>query len=220
MRQKIQKLAEKVLNIKETKIKERIKKRNTEYIRKFEGVKEKEKEIKEIVDGIEKLYDEWKNQVRRIPKDIDNIFSQKVLPQIKEVKAQDLGKVLNQLIERYEDKKYSTVTLGLLISLLFNRTVNQYIKEEKRKGKELKEIEPLNVTLNTKNLKNPISLLGYENQERSCLMVTGDVGYWTGYFMKGGKLIIDGKSKGFSLSAFSQGNKGEIWHQGKRIWPE
>jgi len=219
LRQKIQKLAEKVLNIQETETEERIKKKRTEYQNKFEGVKQKEREIKEIVDEIEKLYDEWKNQVRRIPKDIANILSQKVIIKIREIKAQYLEKVLNQLLERYEEKEYSTVTLGLLISLLLNRTVNQYIKEEMEKGKELKQIEPLNVNLNTKKLKNPISLLGYENQEKSYLKITGNAGAWTAYFMKGGKLIIDGKVKGFSLSAFSQNNKGEIWYQGKKIWP-
>jgi len=220
LRQKIQKLAEKVLNIQETETEERIKKKRTEYQNKFEGVKQKEREIKEIVDEIEKLYDEWKNQVRRIPKDIANILSQKVIIKIREIKAQYLEKVLNQLLERYEEKEYSTVTLGLLISLLLNRTVNQYIKEEMEKGKELKQIEPLNVNLNTKKLKNPISLLGYENQEKSYLKITGNAGAWTAYFMKGGKLIIDGKVKGFSLSAFSQNNKGEIWYQGKKIWPQ
>ncbi len=220
LRQKIQKLAEKVLNIQETETEERIKKKRTEYQNKFEGVKQKEREIKEIVDEIEKLYDEWKNQVRRIPKDIANILSQKVIIKIREIKAQYLEKVLNQLLERYEEKEYSTVTLGLLISLLLNRTVNQYIKEEMEKGKELKQIEPLNVNLNTKKLKNPISLLGYENQEKSYLRITGNAGAWTAYFMKGGKLIIDGKVKGFSLSAFSQNNKGEIWYQGKKIWPQ
>jgi len=219
LRQKIQKLAEKVLNIQETETEERIKKKRTEYQNKFEGVKQKEREIKEIVDEIEKLYDEWKNQVRRIPKDIANILSQKVIIKIREIKAQYLEKVLNQLLERYEEKEYSAVTLGLLISLLLNRTVNQYIKEEMEKGKELKQIEPLNVNLNTKKLKNPISLLGYENQEKSYLRITGNAGAWTAYFMKGGKLIIDGKVKGFSLSAFSQNNKGEIWYQGKKIWP-
>ncbi|MCD6215273.1 MAG: hypothetical protein J7J46_09975 [Candidatus Desulfofervidus sp.] len=219
LRQKIQKLAEKVLNIQETETEERIKKKRTEYQNKFEGVKQKEREIKEIVDEIEKLYDEWKNQVRRIPKDIANILSQKVIIKIREIKAQYLEKVLNQLLERYEEKEYSAVTLGLLISLLLNRTVNQYIKEEMEKGKELKQIEPLNVNLNTKKLKNPISLLGYENQEKSYLKITGNAGAWTAYFMKGGKLIIDGKVKGFSLSAFSQNNKGEIWYQGKKIWP-
>jgi len=219
LRQKIQKLAEKVLNIQETETEERIKKKRTEYQNKFEGVKQKEREIKEIVDEIEKLYDEWKNQVRRIPKDIANILSQKVIIKIREIKAQYLEKVLNQLLERYEEKEYSTVTLGLLISLLLNRTVNQYIKEEMEKGKELKQIEPLNVNLNTKKLKNPISLLGYENQEKSYLRITGNAGAWTAYFMKGGRLIIDGKVKGFSLSAFSQNNKGEIWYQGKKIWP-
>jgi len=220
LRQKIQKLAEKVLNIQETETEERIKKKRTEYQNKFEGVKQKEREIKEIVDEIEKLYDEWKNQVRRIPKDIANILSQKVIIKIREIKAQYLEKVLNQLLERYEEKEYSAVTLGLLISLLLNRTVNQYIKEEMEKGKELKQIEPLNVNLNTKKLKNPISLLGYENQEKSYLRITGNAGAWTAYFMKGGKLIIDGKVKGFSLSAFSQNNKGEIWYQGKKIWPQ
>ncbi len=220
LRQKIQKLAEKVLNIQETETEERIKKKRTEYQNKFEGVKQKEREIKEIVDEIEKLYDEWKNQVRRIPKDIANILSQKVIIKIREIKAQYLEKVLNQLLERYEEKEYSTVTLGLLISLLLNRTVNQYIKEEMEKGKELKQIEPLNVNLNTKKLKNPISLLGYENQEKSYLKITGNAGAWTAYFMKGGRLIIDGKVKGFSLSAFSQNNKGEIWYQGKKIWPQ
>jgi len=220
LRQKIQKLAEKVLNIQETETEERIKKKRTEYQNKFEGVKQKEREIKEIVDEIEKLYDEWKNQVRRIPKDIANILSQKVIIKIREIKAQYLEKVLNQLLERYEEKEYSTVTLGLLISLLLNRTVNQYIKEEMEKGKELKQIEPLNVNLNTKKLKNPISLLGYENQEKSYLRITGNAGAWTAYFMKGGRLIIDGKVKGFSLSAFSQNNKGEIWYQGKKIWPQ
>ena len=220
LRQKIQKLAEKVLNIQETETEERIKKKRTEYQNKFEGVKQKEREIKEIVDEIEKLYDEWKNQVRRIPKDIANILSQKVIIKIREIKAQYLEKVLNQLLERYEEKEYSTVTLGLLISLLLNRTVSQYIKEEMEKGKELKQIEPLNVNLNTKKLKNPISLLGYENQEKSYLKITGNAGAWTAYFMKGGRLIIDGKVKGFSLSAFSQNNKGEIWYQGKKIWPQ
>jgi len=220
LRQKIQKLAEKVLNIQETETEERIKKKRTEYQNKFEGVKQKEREIKEIVDEIEKLYDEWKNQVRRIPKDIANILSQKVIIKIREIKAQYLEEVLNQLLERYEEKEYSTVTLGLLISLLLNRTVNQYIKEEMEKGKELKQIEPLNVNLNTKKLKNPISLLGYENQEKSYLRITGNAGAWTAYFMKGGRLIIDGKVKGFSLSAFSQNNKGEIWYQGKKIWPQ
>ena len=220
LRQKIQKLAEKVLNIQETETEERIKKKRTEYQNKFEGVKQKEREIKEIVDEIEKLYDEWKNQVRRIPKDIANILSQKVIIKIREIKTQYLEKVLNQLLERYEEKEYSTVTLGLLISLLLNRTVNQYIKEEMEKGKELKQIEPLNVNLNTKKLKNPISLLGYENQEKSYLKITGNAGAWTAYFMKGGRLIIDGKVKGFSLSAFSQNNKGEIWYQGKKIWPQ
>jgi len=220
LRQKIQKLAEKVLNIQETETEERIKKKRTEYQNKFEGVKQKEREIKEIVDEIEKLYDEWKNQVRRIPKDIANILSQKVIIKIREIKAQYLEKVLNQLLERYEEKEYSTVTLGLLISLLLNRTVSQYIKEEMEKGKELKQIEPLNVNLNTKKLKNPISLLGYENQEKSYLRITGNAGAWTAYFMKGGRLIIDGKVKGFSLSAFSQNNKGEIWYQGKKIWPQ
>ena len=220
LRQKIQKLAEKVLNIQETETEERIKKKRTEYQNKFEGVKQKEREIKEIVDEIEKLYDEWKNQVRRIPKDIANILSQKVIIKIREIKAQYLEKVLNQLLERYEEKEYSTVTLGLLISLLLNRTVNQYIKEEMEKGKELKQIEPLNVNLNTKKLKNPISLLGYENQEKSYLRITGNACAWTAYFMKGGRLIIDGKVKGFSLSAFSQNNKGEIWYQGKKIWPQ
>jgi len=208
------------LNIQETETEERIKKKRTEYQNKFEGVKQKEREIKEIVDEIEKLYDEWKNQVRRIPKDIANILSQKVIIKIREIKAQYLEKVLNQLLERYEEKEYSTVTLGLLISLLLNRTVNQYIKEEMEKGKELKQIEPLNVNLNTKKLKNPISLLGYENQEKSYLKITGNAGAWTAYFMKGGRLIIDGKVKGFSLSAFSQNNKGEIWYQGKKIWPQ
>ena len=220
LRQKIQKLAEKVLNIQETETEERIKKKRTEYQNKFEGVKQKEREIKEIVDEIEKLYDEWKNQVRRIPKDIANILSQKVIIKIREIKAQYLEKVLNQLLERYEEKEYSTVTLGLLISLLLNRTVNQYIKEEMEKGKEFKQIEPINVNLNTKKLKNAISLLGYENQEKSYLRITGNAGSWTAYFMKGGKLIIDGKVKGFSLSAFSQNNKGEIWYQGKKIWPQ
>ena len=220
LRQKIQKLAEKVLNIQETETEERLKKRRIEYQNRFEGVKQEEKEIKEIVDEIEKLYDEWKNQVRRIPKDIANIFSQKVIIKIKEIKVQYLEEVLNQLVERYEEKEYSTVTLGLLISLLLNRTVTQYIKEEMAKGKESKQIEPLNVHLNTKKLKNAISLLGYENQEKSYLKITGNAGLWTAYFMKGGKLIIDGKVKGFSLSAFSQNNKGEIWYQGKKIWPQ
>ncbi|MDL1955660.1 MAG: hypothetical protein LWW95_01205 [Candidatus Desulfofervidus auxilii] len=214
----IQKLAEKILKFKEAKIKERIKKK-AEYRKKFDKIKKKEKEIEEIVDQIEKLYDRWKDKVRRFPKDIADLFSQGFLPKIKDIKAEDVEKVLNQLIERYEDKRYSPITLGLLISLLFNRTVNQYVKEEIEKGKKLEEIKPLNVTLDAKNLKHPLSLLGYENQEKSCLRVMGDVGYWIGYFMEGGKLIINGKAKGFSLSAFSQRNKGEIWYQGKRIWP-
>jgi len=214
----IQKLAQKVLRIKESEI-ERIKKK-AGYRKLVDRIKEKEREIEEIVDQIEKLYDGWKEMIGRYPKDTANMLSQHVLPQIKEIKAQDLERVLNELIERYEDKKYSPISLGLLISLLFNRTVNQYIKEEMEKGKKFEDIEPLSVTLNIKNLKNPLCLLGYENQEKSCLIIVGDVGSWTGYFMKGGKLIIKGKARSFGLSAFSHDNKGEIWYQGRRVWPK
>ena len=212
----IQKLAQKVLRLKVTDMR----KGGVKYKQKFGQIEKREKEIKEIVDRIEKVYEGWKEIVRRFPKEIANFFSYKVLPEIEKIKPQDLEKILNQLIEKYNDKEYSPVTFGLLLSLLINRTVDEYVKVEMQKGKKINEIKPLNIVLDLERVKKPPCLIGYENRDKSYLTIMGNLGHWVGYFMKGGKLIIKGRVKSFGLSAFCQSNKGEIWYKGKRIWPK
>ena len=144
------------------------------------------------------------------------------------------------MIKRYEEREYHPGDFGRFLSALINRTVEEYIESQEKKGKKFKEIEPLEIHLDVRKLPE-IDYLGYENQEKSHLFIKGDVSSQTGMNMKGGKVVVEGNVTGiwtgehmkggqleikgvkgesidFSTSAFSPGNQGTIILKGIKIW--
>jgi hypothetical protein len=165
---------------------------------------EKEKRIEEIVSQIEKAYEENKSKLEETTFETIPIIEEEILPKIPEIKSKDLEGVLNQLLERCKNKDYDPSDLGLLISLINNRTVEEYIRENQEEGKEEKDIEPLNIHLKIDQLKKSISYLGYKNSEKSNLFIEGNCKDRIGYFAEGGKIEVNGNCNDW-VGSFNNG---------------
>jgi formylmethanofuran dehydrogenase subunit C len=171
---------------------------------------EKHERIEEKVNQIEKIYEDnnsleelWTGTLRSFS------ISEEIISEIPEVKSEDLEGVLNSLLERYKNKDYNPDDLGYLVSLINNRTVEEYVRKNKEEGKEEKDIQPLSTHLKVDYLKKSISYLGYKNPEKSNLFIEGSCRDGIGSNAKGGKIEVNGNCNGFP-GAFNQGGEIEV----------
>ena len=158
----------------------------------IEEHEEKEKRIEEIVNQIEKAYEENKSKLEETTFETVPIIEEEILPKIPEIKSEDLEGVLNQLLEKYKDKDYHPSDLGLLTSLINNRTIEEYVRKNQEEGKEEKDIQPLSTHLKVDQLERSISYLGYKNPEKSNLFIEGNCKNRIGYSAEGGKIEVNG----------------------------
>jgi len=199
---------------------------------------EEEKLSEKLSEKIEEVYDEKKQELVRKNVFEDDIYSsiqKEILPKIPKIPPSLLEKILQKLTRRKKNYFYVRY-FTILLCALINRTIEEYIEFQKKKGKELKEIKPLEVHLNLldgEQLFTP----GYKNPEKSHVLIRGDVNWCAGARMTGGKVVIEGNTnsqtgqymtggileikgevKSFDKSAFSPNNKGTIIWKGIEIW--
>jgi len=156
-----------------------------------------EKSSEKLSKKIEEVYDEKKQELVRknvFEGEIYSSIQKEILPKILKIPPSLLEKTLQKVIRIYEEKEYNETHFGLLLSALINRTVEEYIESQERKGKKLEEIKPLEIYLNLIKLPRKLYYLGYGNSEKSHLFLKGDVDWNLGKYMTGGKIIVEGNS--------------------------
>ena len=188
-----------------------------------------EKEIKETVGKIEKVYESEKEGTKnvgavRVPEYVE----EKILPFVPKIPPESLEKIINQFIEIYKDKGEYNYRLCSYISSVINRTTREYVQREKDEGMKEKEIKDLTLHLDLEPLEEIVGL-GYKNQEKCHLIiegknkkssigqemkggkieVNGDGGEYIGSNMKGGEIEIKGNA-GIRVAQGMQGGQIEI----------
>ena len=175
------------------KMVEGVKERWKEKIEGYERIPEKlSEEIEEVFEDEEKkeeLKTWWKLAKQKY------FFIQKeILPKIPKIPPSLLEKTLQKVIERYERKKYDPADFSLLLTALINRTVQEYTKAQEKKGKKIEDIPPLEIHLDVRKLPEKLEYFGYKNQEKSHLIIEGNV-YWdVGAKMTGGRIEVKGNT--------------------------
>ena len=144
-----------------------------------------EKEIKETVEILEEIYDEKKMELWNI-KEIEYIlkFFQKDFSKKKiKINPLFLKEILKELTVKYTNKEYNSFDFGIFLSSIINWTLIH--------SQEKKEIK---INLDLKNLPD-LKGIGFRNQQRSFLVVNGDVGDLFVSQMEGGKVILNGSAQ-------------------------
>lgn len=168
-----------------------------------EEERQPEEKIEKLVDIIERGFEKARN------KGDDNrikIIQEEILPKIPSLGPGDLQRVIDSLLERYKDKEKDNFHLGWPISYLINRTVNEYVQSELKKGKKMEEIKDLTINLDLGSFKNPVSLLGEDNLDKSHLIIKGGCDFRIGGYMKGGEIEIEGDVE-HSLGEYMTGGR-------------
>jgi len=172
-------------------------------------IKEGERLSKELSEKIEEVFEERKKKLGEMMNSENMVafIQEKILPEIPRIPSFLLEKTLQKLIERYEKREYSPLYFSLLLSTLINRTIEEYIESQRKKGKKFEEIKPLEIHLDLERLPENLQCFGYRNQEKSHLFIKEGIQMGLGDSMIGGKIIIEGNA-GYELGSFMTG--GEI----------
>jgi len=144
-----------------------------------------EKEIKETVEILEEIYDEKKMELWNI-KETEYVlkFFQKDFSKKKiKINPLFLKEILKELTVKYTNKEYNSFDFGIFLSSVINWTL--ICSQEK---KEIK------INLDLKKLPD-LKGIGFRNQQRSFLIVNGDVGDLFVSQMEGGKVILNGSAQ-------------------------
>ncbi|MBU4298449.1 hypothetical protein KJ636_00165 [Patescibacteria group bacterium] len=185
------------------KIKESYQKREERKAKK-EPTKERteEEKIEDIVGGTNEVYRKIKEQVGynfetefmigNAERAMEIMYDGMKERKISEIKIGNLEKVLNEFVKTGVEKRYSASELGFIISFLAKKSVEEYVKKEKQKGKELKDINVVDVKLPTKGLKEPLHFLGYKIPEKLRLIIDSNAGNSVGEKNRGGQIIVNG----------------------------
>jgi len=185
------------------KMVEEVEERWKEKIEGYERIPEK------LSEKIEEVFEERKKKLGEMVNSENMVafIQEKILPEIPKIPSFLLEKTLQKLIERYEKREYSPLYFSLLLSTLINRTIEEYIESQRKKGKKFEEIKPLEIHLDLERLPENLQCFGYRNQEKSHLFIKEGIQMGLGDSMIGGKIIIEGNS-GYELGSFMTG--GEI----------
>jgi len=144
-----------------------------------------EKEIEEIVEVLEGIYDEKKMELWNI-KETEYIFKlfQKDFSKKKiKINPLFLKEILRELTIKYTNKEYNSFDFGIFLSAIINWTLIY--------SQEKKEIK---INLDLKRLPD-LKGIGFRNQQRSFLVVNGNVGDLFVSQMEGGKVILNGSAQ-------------------------
>ncbi|MCG2688436.1 hypothetical protein L6250_02240 [Candidatus Parcubacteria bacterium] len=175
---------------------------------------EKEKALseKEIRNVVKILRKEWKDfkKAREFKKGeiITQWKNEIFLPQVPEIPSKSVPKVIRRFLEKFEKEKDKEKDMenyfGYFVSSIINKTVREYVSQERKKGKEHSEIEHLSFRLHLEDFKEPFSHLGYRNQEKCYLSIylgkTGKEFHSLGEEMEGGDINVHG-DVGYAVGA-------------------
>jgi len=182
-------------------------KRWKEKIEEFEMVEKSVKELK-------KLWEENEEKIKgKFNDETFLFFSSLPLP---ETSSFFLERISNKFLKEFDWKKFEERenldrNLGLFLSAFLHKNTENYISSQKKKGIKEKNIKPIKIHLDVKELPVRLSMLGYQNPEKLHLTIEGDCEKFTGIKMQGGKIIVKGNcrnSTGYEME------KGEIIVEG------
>lgn len=126
---------------------------------------------------------------------IDRFMEGQFSSVIPDIKIEYLEQILNGFIKKgIEEKERLTPEAGLVISYLANETFKRYIKEEEAKGVKPEDIKSVQIKLDTRELKEPLSFLGRKIPEKLRLIIDGNAGNSVGEKSDGGQVIVDGNT--------------------------
>jgi len=131
-----------------------------------------------------------------------------------------LERISNKFLKEFNWKKFEgkedfETYLGLFLSAFLKKNIEDYISSQKKKGIKEKNIKPIKIHLDVKELPVRLSYLGYQNPKKLHLIVEGNCGIRTGDEMQGGKIIIKGNCKDCTGGVMSDGEiivKGNCGH--------
>ena len=106
-----------------------------------------------------------------------------------------LERISNKFLKEFNWKKFEgkedfETYLGLFLSAFLKKNIEDYISSQKKKGIKEKNIKPIKIHLDVKELPVRLSMLGYQNPEKLHLTIEGDCEKFTGIKMQGGKIIV------------------------------
>jgi len=170
------------------KMVEGVKERWKEKIEKFEMVEKSVKELKKLWEKNEAGL-ELKESITVFP-----LFSSLPLP---EIPPSLLERTSNKFLKefdwkKFEEREYLGADLGLFLSAFLKKNIENYVSSQKKKGIKEKNIKPIEIHLDVKELPIRLSGLGYQNPEKLYIVVEGDCGVLTGNKMKDGRIVVEG----------------------------
>ena len=189
--------------------------------------KDFKKEIKEIVEVLEGIYDKKKMELWNIKevKYIFRLFKKDFSKKKIKINPLFLKEILRELTIKYTNKEYNSFDFGIFLSAIINWTL--ICSQEK---KEIK------INLDLKKLPD-LKGIGFRNQQRSFLVINGNVGDLFVSQMEGGKVILNGSTQdlagkemrngkveingnvsSFDKTIFSSSNKGVVFWQEEKIF--
>jgi len=180
---------------------------------------EVEKKIEEYIEkSVKKLKRLWAENEEKIRKKDywDGTFSFISSFPLPETSPSFLERISNKFLKefdwkKFEGRKFLEDDLGLFLSAFLHKNTENYISSQKKKGIKEKNIKPIKIHLDVKELPVRLSMLGYQNPEKLHLTIEGDCEKFTGIKMQGGKIIVKGNcrnSTGYEME------KGEIIVEG------
>ena len=175
---------------------------------------EKKEKIEEFIEKsvkkLKRIWEENEKEMRSvIPGKVFSFFLSLPLP---ETPPSFLERISNKFLkefdwEKFKRRKNIEGDLGLFFSAFLKRNIKSYILFQKEKGIKEKDIKPIKVHLDVKELPVYLDYLGWQNPKKLHLIIEGDCGRGVGTEMQsGGEIIIKGNCGNF-VGSHMQGGR-------------